>query len=190
VGQGQFIFLAGKANDELRGLVKGLQNYGNAMVIAVDGKDALRLLKKNRNPVLILLNSCLEEISTLEICQKIRQMKRFNHTPVLILEDGEVNRTDYEVAGVHHFLEKPYSSTEINQLAREQLTSGKGGGGFQLTFKQQMMGVGIIFLIFLAFLVHFILYPMYLTESGKLDETSKKKAKKIIDSAREMQVRY
>jgi len=189
VPQANFVFLAGKANDDMRGLVKGLQNYGNALVIAVDGKDAIKLLKKNKTPTVILLNSILEGINTLEVCQKIKQMRRFANTPVLVLEEETVDRTEYEVLGIHQFVKKPYSSTEINELVREQAASKKPGFALDLSFKQQMMCVGAMFLIFVAFMMYFILYPMYLTETGQLDKTSKKKAKKIIDSAREMEVR-
>jgi len=191
VAQTQFVFLAGKANEELRGLVKGLQNYGNALVIAVDGKDALKLLKKNKVPTLILLNSVLEGISTTELCQKIKEMRRFANTPVLILEDQPVDPTEYDVMGIHQILKKPFSSTQINELAREQAASQKSGFGLNLSFKQQMLGVGVLFFIFVAFMLYFILVPMYMTETGQYsDEGSKKKAKRIVDSAREMEVRY
>ncbi len=117
-GKGDRILLVDDDNSAVQSTstLLGLHGYG---VIAMNrGKDALRLLEKERDFDLVVLDVMMPEISGYEICQTIRQTRSAFELPILMLT-GRASTDDIVMgfeAGANDYLLKPFEPGEL--LAR------------------------------------------------------------------------
>jgi signal transduction histidine kinase len=94
-----------------------LKQAGYDINFALNGKDALRHIQKERFD-LILLDIMMPEMDGLEVCQKIKSRKESRDIPVIFITaktDVESVSTAFEVGGVD-YITKPFNRAEL--LAR------------------------------------------------------------------------
>lgn len=89
-----------------------LEQAGYSVVVALDGKEALEIAKKEK-PDLMVLDLMLPELSGLEVCKELRQAKI--NTPILMLtaKDDELDKIIGLELGADDYLTKPFSPREV-----------------------------------------------------------------------------
>ena len=95
-----------------------LELYGYEVVTAVDGLDALRVIK-NENPDLIFLDIKLPEISGTEVLRRIRSTGII--TPVVIMTAFATVRNAIECTklGAVAYLQKPFTADKVKNVIKE-----------------------------------------------------------------------
>lgn len=89
-----------------------LEQAGYSVVVALDGKEALQIAKKEK-PDLMVLDLMLPELNGLEVCKELRQAKI--NTPILMLtaKDDELDKIIGLELGADDYLTKPFSPREV-----------------------------------------------------------------------------
>lgn len=89
-----------------------LEQSGYSVVVALDGKEALEIAKREK-PDLMILDLMLPELSGLEVCKELRQAKI--NTPILMLtaKDDELDKIIGLELGADDYLTKPFSPREV-----------------------------------------------------------------------------
>jgi two-component system alkaline phosphatase synthesis response regulator PhoP len=89
-----------------------LEQAGFNVIVALDGKEALELSKKEQ-PDLMVLDLMLPEMNGLEVCKELRQNK-FN-VPILMLtaKDDELDKIIGLELGADDYITKPFSPREV-----------------------------------------------------------------------------
>lgn len=89
-----------------------LEQAGYSVVVALDGKEALEIAKKEK-PDLMVLDLMLPELNGLEVCKELRQAKI--NTPILMLtaKDDELDKIIGLELGADDYLTKPFSPREV-----------------------------------------------------------------------------
>jgi DNA-binding response OmpR family regulator len=105
------IMLVDDDQDTIEILQLYLEHEGYRSVVALDGEEALRSVKRF-NPDLIILDSMLPKLNGLEVCRYIRAESQ---TPIVILtaygeEDSQWARFSL---GVDDYISKPFSPKEL-----------------------------------------------------------------------------
>jgi len=94
------------------------------VIAASRGLEALELIKA-RKPDLIVLDAMLPEVHGFEICRKVKESKRFGHTPVLMISAiyrGWRIAADIKATyKVDEFLEKPFRVADLRRRAQQLL---------------------------------------------------------------------
>lgn len=165
------VLVAGKGTESMRSFIKGLQNYSCSLIIAVDGQDALRLLKKGKTPMAIALASSLETVTAQEVCQWLSSNPRYSKIPVVILEETPVDRAEYAKFFIEAFLAQPYSAYEVHKMLSGLAATSRVEPGGGMKMKNQLIGVIVAFVLFLAFFSYFILMPMI--EGHRMEQEKK-----------------
>jgi CheY-like chemotaxis protein len=89
---------------------------------ATNGEEALKLVKKN--PDVILLDIRMPGISGLEVCRRLKHDDKFKHIPIIIFS-AKVLSHDIALgleAGADEYLTKPFSTKELTQLIKKYLS--------------------------------------------------------------------
>jgi DNA-binding response OmpR family regulator len=88
-----------------------LQRNGYQVVVAHDGREALRLARGG-HPDLIVLDLMLPELDGLDVC---RELRRESSVPIIMLtaRDGEVDRVVGLELGADDYVTKPFSVREL-----------------------------------------------------------------------------
>lgn len=96
-----------------------LQRQGYDVLVAEDGREALRLARAAR-PALILLDVMLPGIDGFEVC---RILRREMSTPILMLtaKDEEVDKVVGLEVGADDYITKPFSMRELMARVKAQL---------------------------------------------------------------------
>jgi len=88
--------------------------------------DPLRALAilMSRKPDLIFLDLVMPNVNGYEICQQLRKLALFRHTPIIILtgNDGIVDRVRAKMVGASDFLSKPVHSEALLETIHKHLT--------------------------------------------------------------------
>ncbi len=79
-----------------------------------------------RKPDLIFLDLMMPNASGHEVCQQLRKLTYFRHTPIVILtgSDGYANRLRSSFVGASEFLTKPLDAEEVLTVIRKYLEQG------------------------------------------------------------------
>ena len=89
---------------------------------AINGKEALDMVKKN--PHLILLDVRMPGgLSGLEVCKKIKNNQKYQHIPIIIFS-AKVLERDIRLgleAGASEYITKPFSSVELIKLINKHI---------------------------------------------------------------------
>jgi len=89
---------------------------------AINGKEALDMVKKN--PHLILLDVRMPGgLSGLEVCKKIKNNQIYQHIPIIIFS-AKVLERDIRLgleAGASEYITKPFSSVELIKLINKHI---------------------------------------------------------------------
>lgn len=101
---------------------------GHRVVLAADGREALDYLKTN-TPDLAVLDVNMPYASGIDICGRMRQVKRLREVPVIILTSLEDDRTHAEarMAGVTALVNKPLAGKNFRATVREVLAGARDG---------------------------------------------------------------
>lgn len=94
---------------------------------AMNAAEAIKILKEDPLPDLMVLDLMLPEISGIRFLKQIRGKKRFQELPVVILSalaDADKIREGLE-AGADRYLTKPYLANNLVKTVREVLASGR-----------------------------------------------------------------
>ncbi len=106
-------------------LQKALKNEGYALTFADNGKEGLKLLKKEK-PNLVFLDLRMPEMDGIEFLKQIKLTHDTPYTVVVITGHGEDKDIDacYKL-GITNFLRKPLSMTEVCCLAKRCIEAKK-----------------------------------------------------------------
>lgn len=95
---------------------------GHTIVTVADGKEALAYLKDN-TPDLIVLDVNMPFLTGIDVCSRIKRIKRFQYTPVVILTAMSDQRTRDEARGVKVdlFVNKPLTGKNFRKTVQDLL---------------------------------------------------------------------
>lgn len=121
------ILLVDDEKDILEFLTYNLLKEKYDVITATNGIEALE--KLNENPDLIVLDLMMPKLDGFETCQRIREIEKFNSTPIIFLT-AKKNESDEILAlnaGADDFITKPISPQKliarINSKLRKKVTS-------------------------------------------------------------------
>lgn len=95
---------------------------GYKVVIFETGKEALHYLKENV-PDIMLLDADMEKLTGMDICFRIRKIKRFAKVPVIIMTESTDDRTETMIKMCHanDFFPKTSKNIELKAKVRKLL---------------------------------------------------------------------
>lgn len=97
-----------------------LNQLGYDVNVAKNGRDTIKLLKNNYD--LFLLDVGLPDIDGVRVCEIIRSITKFSHTPVIFLTAfGEGFKAECMAAGGNDFAVKPLPIEELQNLVDKWL---------------------------------------------------------------------
>jgi two-component system KDP operon response regulator KdpE len=107
-----------------RAVGAGLEGHGYAVVVAEDGKEALRAWEAGR-PDVVLLDLGLPGMGGMDV---IRRLRRDASTPILILSARDQERDKVEALdlGADDYVTKPFSMAELQSRVRALLRRSAG----------------------------------------------------------------
>lgn len=99
---------------------------GHRVMSVEDGKEALDYLKLY-TPDLVVLDVRMPMVSGLDICSRIKRMKRFKDVPVIILTGlrDERTKTEAKIARADAVVHKPLMGQDFGQLVQSLLDKAK-----------------------------------------------------------------
>lgn len=113
-------------DEEVRKLLtRILESLGCAVVVAVNGKDALDMVRELR-PRLVVLDAMMPEIHGFEVCSTIKGDAELRAIPVILCSAvyrGSVGADARVAFGADAYVEKPFRLEEVTQLFRHWLAS-------------------------------------------------------------------
>jgi len=134
-------------------LAYNLHKAGYEILLAADGREALRLARQS-NPDLILLDLMLPEVDGLDVC---RELRRTSEVPVIMLtaRGEEIDRVVGLELGADDYVSKPFSMRELlarikavlrraqaDRLAGEPATILRGKGSLRLDMESRIVTIG------------------------------------------------
>ncbi len=101
-----------------------LGSDGHTVISVADGKEALTYLK-DHTPDLIVLDINMPFMSGLDVCSRVKRIKRFQNTPVVILTAMNDQRTRDAATGVKVdlFVNKPLTGKNFRKTVQDLLES-------------------------------------------------------------------
>ena len=86
------------------------------------GDLGLELIKKG-NPDLIILDIQLPEISGIEICKELREIKKFENIPIIAITSFAMKGDKDRIlsAGFNEYISKPINVNEFRELIKNKL---------------------------------------------------------------------
>ncbi len=103
-----------------------LGSDGHTVVTVSDGKEALAYLKDN-TPDLLVLDVNMPFLSGIEVCSRVKRIRRFQHTPVVILTAMQDQRTRDEALSVKVdlFVNKPLTGKNFRKTVQDLLEQSR-----------------------------------------------------------------
>ncbi|PIE64467.1 MAG: response regulator [Desulfobacterales bacterium] len=97
-----------------------LENWGYTVVAAEDGQKALSLLEKDETIAIAILDWEMPELDGTEVCQRVKELKRYNPVYVLMLtaRDSQEDILGGFDAGVDDYVTKPFNDNELRARIR------------------------------------------------------------------------
>jgi DNA-binding response OmpR family regulator len=108
--------------DASRAVVRLLQRHQYQLITAASGVEALDILAKRTVDVLVL-DVMMPGMTGLDVCERLRSMRRFADLPVILLtgcDDFETRRAGMRL-GVSEFLCKPFPHHDLIDRIEAQL---------------------------------------------------------------------
>jgi DNA-binding response OmpR family regulator len=99
--------------DILAVTVTRLETSGYEVLMAKDGEEALKLLKKSK-PDLILLDLLLPKMQGDELCKKLKSDVKFKHMPIILFTASIIRvPAKVEEMGADDYILKPFEPEEL-----------------------------------------------------------------------------
>jgi DNA-binding response OmpR family regulator len=100
---------------------------GHAVTVVEGGRAALAFLK-DHTPDLVVLDAAMPDVSGLEICARLKLIRRLKAVPVLLLTEprDEGSRAEAAAAGASAVISKPLSGKNVRALVRALLHGRPG----------------------------------------------------------------
>ncbi|MEZ4632277.1 MAG: response regulator [Deinococcales bacterium] len=116
----QTILIADKDLAERRGLEQHLRTQNYEVISIEEGREVLEFLRK-QTPDLVLVDVDLAYISGLDICTKMKKIKRLSHIPVVIMmpHDHDPRQEMLKVIKAEGMLAKPIQLAKLSQLIKD-----------------------------------------------------------------------
>jgi two-component system alkaline phosphatase synthesis response regulator PhoP len=91
-----------------------LKNAGFRVVTARDGQEALELAHQEQ-PDLLITDHNMPHMTGLELCQKLREDRRFDKMPAIMLSARgfQLEERDTVASGIRMMISKPFSPREL-----------------------------------------------------------------------------
>ena len=95
-------------------LVEALESEGYDVISAVDGIDALELLRsQEQSPSLILLDLMMPRMNGMEFWQEIARVETWARIPIVVVSANAQGRAHAETMGAVGYLRKPMQLREL-----------------------------------------------------------------------------
>ncbi len=136
------VLIVDDEKDIIEILQYNLENEGFEVVTAYDGVDAIN--KLDQKPDLIILDIMMPKMDGFQTCQKIRQTKGFETTPIIFLtaKSGEIDEIKGLNLGADDYIQKPISPKLI--IARVNSNLRKGDLSKSIGGKSNTISIGPI----------------------------------------------
>lgn len=111
------------ADDDMRNifsLTKALESYKMNVITAVDGKDALKQLRENKNVDIVLMDMMMPEMDGYESTREIRKDRKLRDIPVIAVTAKAMmgDRAKCISAGASDYITKPVDIDQLLSLLR------------------------------------------------------------------------
>ena len=106
----------------LRELVRATLGPRYEFLDAVDGEEAMRLLRECK-PTLVILDLMLPKVSGLEVLGELRGDQVLRDTPVVVITAWSHAEEAAHIAGANRFLAKPFEPDELKSAVDELLAA-------------------------------------------------------------------
>ena len=158
-------------------LAYNLRKAGYEILLAADGREALRQARSS-NPDLILLDLMIPEVDGLDVC---RELRKTSNVPIIMLtaRGEEVDRVVGLELGADDYVSKPFSVRELlarikavlrraqtNVSTDEPTSILRGKGGLQLNVETRIATVNETVLPLTR--LEFDLLNLFLTNAGRV----------------------
>ncbi len=109
-------------------LVKELQPLGYVTATAPSGGEAIRAIKSSP-PDLVIIDVMLPEIDGFQICRAIKQSRKYNHIPVIlmsaVIDSGRVTDDVLLQYGANAYFEKPLNTDKLRARLKELIRASR-----------------------------------------------------------------
>ncbi len=97
-----------------------LENWGYSVNSVADGKEAWEILKKPEAPDVAILDWEMPEVDGLELCKRIKDLRRTNPIYVILLtgRDSQKDILQGFDAGADDYMTKPFNDDELRARVR------------------------------------------------------------------------
>ncbi len=99
-------------------LADAMEDAGAEVVVAVDGLDALELLRSGPRPAVILLDLRLPRLGGQEFLRELRADPRFEHIPVITMTGGAAAAEGEDIVARLH---KPIDLDDLREIVESLL---------------------------------------------------------------------
>jgi signal transduction histidine kinase/DNA-binding response OmpR family regulator/CHASE3 domain sensor protein len=101
-------------------LTRALEQYQVQVITAVDGKEALRMLKENPDTSAVLMDIMMPEMDGYEAMQQIRKQREFRNLPIIAVTAKAMtgDREKCIQAGASDYISKPVDVDQLLSLLR------------------------------------------------------------------------
>ncbi len=100
-----------------------LQSEGYEVTALETGKEVLEYLQKN-TPDLMVLDTNLPQVSGVDICSRIKRVKRLKEIPVIIVCPKKDDRIaeSVKMVGANEFFPRPFKNIQLKSKIRDLIT--------------------------------------------------------------------
>lgn len=112
------VLIVDDSNSYQKLLSRHFESQGWEVATAHNGQDALDKLPSLSVPSLFVVDVEMPRMSGLELTEKLRALKDFDNTPIIMLTTRSNVKEDAMKLGVNQFLSKPYDASMFNEAVR------------------------------------------------------------------------
>lgn len=117
-----YILIVDDVEINVRILARLIESMGYRPLTALNGKDALHIIRQTL-PQMVLMDISMPEINGYELCRLLKNNKRTRDIPVIFISalDGSEERMKGFRAGAVDFIDKPFEPMEVTVRVENQL---------------------------------------------------------------------
>jgi DNA-binding response OmpR family regulator len=98
-----------------REMVSGLvQKWGFHVITAIDGREAMELLRAQTKPVLAILDWMMPGLDGTDVCRRVREVNRSVYIVLLTARTDKERIVEGLRAGADDYLTKPFNNAELH----------------------------------------------------------------------------